>query len=191
MSYMSRKLTTLLFLLLTIATYSQNYEVYTGVVKNERSEMQAGYVLGANFIIKTNQNREYLNNLLFGFEHSAFMSDEYVVASGQTSVQTSTCDACDTDSIRFDETNASKFKDMVRGVTLNLGVEISKRWYVVSGITNYQHIRLMNGNKITEYRTNQINAGVKYFIKSKHWFFSPTITFNPEVITASVGISYN
>lgn len=187
---MSRKLITLLFLLLTIATYSQNYEVYAGVVKNERPEMQAGYVLGANFIIRTNQNREYLNNLLFGFEHSGFMSDERVVMSNYIGNESSVCTKCTGDPFVF-ETSKKVFKNVTKGVTLNLGVEISKRWYIISGITNYQHIELMNGNKITEYRTNQINAGVKYFIKSNHWFFSPTITFNPEVITASVGISYN
>jgi hypothetical protein len=191
MSNMSRKLVTIILLLLSITSYSQNYEVYTGVVKNERPEMNAGYLLGANFIIRTNQSRPYLNNLLFGFEHSAFMSDEYVVVSNELSAPPSNCDACNADAIQFDKTNAKTFKDMVRGVTLNLGVEVSKRWYIVSGVTNYQHIRLLDGNKIAEYRTNQINAGLKYFIKSKHWFFSPTITFNPEVISASVGISYN
>lgn len=61
----------------------------------------------------------------------------------------------------------------------------------MSGITNYQHIKLLNGSKISEYRTNQINAGVKYFIKSKRWMFSPSVMFNPEVISTSIGISYN
>lgn len=191
MSNMSRKLITLALFLLASVAYSQNYEVYTGVVKNENSNMQVGYLLGANFIIKTDQKREYLNNLLFGFEHSAFMSKEYVLISGQTSVQSTSCDNCNTNSIVFNETNTKRFKDMVRGVTLNLGVEINKRWYLVSGVTNYQHIKLLNGNKISEYRTNKINAGIKYFIKSNRWFFSPTIMFNPEVVTASVGISYH
>lgn len=190
MSNMSRKLITLVLLLLASVAYSQDYEVYTGAVKNENSKMNVGYLLGANFIIRTNQSRLYLNNLIFGFEHSAFMSNAYYSSSTIGNPEQSTVCDCNVDDISMVGDNTKVFKDMVRGVTLNLGVEVSRRWYLISGVTNYQHIKLMNGNKIVEYRTNQINAGVKYFVKTKHWFFSPTITFNPEVISASVGISY-
>lgn len=181
----------ILLLLLTTSVYAQNYEVYTGAVISEDRDMMVGYELGANFIIKTNQDRKYLNNLLLGFSHQGFMSDnmKYKVLGNDLTETEVDCN-CIAENIEFNNSSEYTLKKMVRAVTLNMGVEISNRWYLISGVTNLQHISLINGEKVSEYRTMQINAGVKYFIKTNRWMFSPTIMFNPETISFGVGISY-
>ena len=49
----------------------------------------------------------------------------------------------------------------------------------------------MDGKTISEYRVNHINAGIKKFIKINEWIISPTITFNPEIVSFSIGMSYS
>lgn len=179
------------FLLMTASVYSQNYELYTGTVISEDKDMHANYMIGANFIIKTNQNRKYLNNLLFGFEHSAFMSSNmrYTYGAGEEPVLVKDCN-CDIENVGFDNSRDFTIKKEVRAVSLNFGVEVARRWYLITGVTNYQHIQKMNNEKVNEYRTMQIDAGVKYFIKTKHWFFSPMFKFNPETVSFGLGVSY-
>jgi hypothetical protein len=97
---------------------------------------------------------------------------------------------CETSSMDISEEYSVDHRHMIRGITLNMGVEIKDNWYIMSGITNYQHINTLDGRTISEYRVNQINAGVKKFIKIGKWIWSPTITFNPNVISLSIGMSY-
>ena len=171
--------------LFTASMYSQNYELYTGAVISENKEV--GYMIGANFIIKTNQERDYLNHLILGFEHSGFMSEKNVKTKSFNTENVN----CNCSEYSFNFNNQSSIKNLTRGVSLTLGVEISKRWYLLSGITNYQHITKINNQKTSEYRTTYIDAGIKYFIKSKDWFFTPTFKFNPETISISIGVSRN
>lgn len=180
----------LLLLLVTLPVISQNYEVYTGFVVSEAKVMKPGYLIGANFIIKTNQNRGYLNNLLFGFEHSAFMSDNilYKTSSEVNFDATGNCN-CDHQYIGLNTNKNLTLKKEVRAVSINLGVEVVKRWYLITGVTNLQHIELINSEKVNEYRSVQIDAGIKYFIKSNDWYFSPMVKFNPETISFSIGIA--
>lgn len=185
----------LVILLISSPVFSQNYDLNTGVVINESKEMNPGYFIGANFIIKTNQNRDYLNNLIFGFEHSAFMSNnKTVLISNNINPKSEIIESCNCTGEYFPELNSGdvsyKYKKEVRAVSLNFGVEVFKRFYLMTGVTNFQHITLVDNKKVNEYRTMQIDAGVKYFIKSNDWFFIPTFKFNPEIISFGVGVSY-
>ena len=121
---MLRRLALGIVLLSSIA-YGQDYELYSGISMHEHEDIKYGYVVGANFIIKTKQDREYFNNIIFGFEHAG-----------------------------------------------------------------YQNLDVYDGEIFSEYRVNHINAGVKKFIKTKHWIWSPTIMFNPNVVSFSIGVSY-
>lgn len=184
-----KKVLILLFFLANTHIYSQNYEVYVGSVISEDKDMHVGYELGANFIIKTNQNRKYLNNLLLGFSHQGFMSNniQSYIDDNNLSITHTDCN-CTTETLSI--TNSSYIsKKMVRAVTLNIGIEIANRWYLISGVSNLQHINFINNEKINDYRTMQIDAGVKYFIKSNDWYFSPMVKFNPETISFSIGIA--
>ena len=179
------------FLLISASVYSQNYELYTGSVISEDKDMHANYMIGANFIIKTNQDRKYLNNLIFGFEHSAFMSSDlnYTHNENNEPVLVKDCN-CDIDNIGFKNDKDFILKKEVRAVSLNFGVEIARRWYLMTGVTNYQHITKMDNEKVNEYRTMYIDAGIKYFFKTKHWYFSPMFKFNPETMSFGLGVSY-
>lgn len=180
-----KKLLAIVFLF-TTSVYSQNYELYSGAVISENKEV--GYMIGTNFIIKTNQDRDYLNNLILGFEHSGFISSHFTQKVNAGNPEKLNCD-CNQDNFNFN--NQNEVKNLTRGVSLTLGVEMTKRWYLLSGITNYQHITKINSQKTSEYRTTYIDAGIKYFIKSKNWFFTPTFKFNPETISFGIGVSRN
>jgi hypothetical protein len=189
LSNMSRKLIIFAILLSCVTSYSQNYEVYTGVVKGDYN---AGGLIGLNFVIKTDQHREYLNNLIFGFEHSLFMSDPNTTiiksdVNGSTDVN---CN-CTSSPLGTDNTYTYTEKNVVRGVALNMGVEIKNRWYLMTGVTSYGNTHIVNNEKQPTKRNMVINAGLKYFIKTKHWFISPSINFNPETVSATIGLSYN
>ena len=178
----------LLILLITSSMYSQNYELYSGAVISEDKDMEIGYMIGANFIIKTNQERQYLNHLLFGAEHSGLISGNMISTFVNENDAKFDCN-CEQDNL--DLNSQYSIKKMTRGVSLIFGVEIAKRWYLLTGITNYQHITKINNQKTSEYRTTYIDAGIKYYIKSKDWFFSPTFKFNPETISFGIGVSRN
>lgn len=179
----------LVILLISSPVFSQNYELNTGVVINENKDMNTGYFIGANFIIKTNQNRQYLNNIIFGFEHSAFMSNNIkYVYSSENDTKLKNCN-CNTENLDFGNNQDFILKKEVRAVSLNFGIEIIKRWYLMTGVTNYQHITLIDNKKVNEYRTMQIDAGLKYFIKIKKSFIVPTFKFNPEIISFGIGYS--
>jgi len=178
----------LLALLITGSVYSQNYELYTGSVLSE--DKSVGYLIGLNFIIKTDQNREYLNDILLGAEHSAYMSGNKTTISDKETLSTE-CN-CEADDLKFGREKTLKTE--TRAVSLNFGVNICKTcWlkqlYLISGVTNYQHITLIDGNKASEYRTMQIDAGIKYFIKVKNSFVTITSKFNPETVSFAVGFS--
>ena len=178
-------------MLLSSVVYGQDYELYSGIALHERNDIKVGYLVGANFIIKTNQGREYLNNIIFGFEHSGYYGAKRTMSStNNISDYDENCE-CETNSMDISGSYSIDSRHMIRGITLNMGVEIKNNWYIMSGITNYQHINTIDGNNVSEYRINQINAGVKKFIKIGNWIWSPTITFNPNVVSLSIGISYN
>lgn len=181
---------TILLLMLTPA-YSQSYELYAGSVISEDSDMQPGYMIGLNRIFKMNQDQPYLNKLLVGFEHSAFMSPQLKFGSQQSDNEAITDCNCTTDDIDFNGQTYTVKKE-VRAVSLNFGLEFCTdcwlhRLYLLTGVTNYQHIIKIDNNKVDEYRTMQIDAGLKYLIKINNWNLSPTFKFNPETISFGIG----
>lgn len=178
----------LLALLITGSTYAQNYEVYVGSVLSE--DKSVGYLIGANFIIKTDQNREYLNDLLLGVEYSGYMSGNKTNTIDKETVSTD----CNCTSEDLDFGGQRMIKKETRAVSLNFGVNICKtcwlkRMYLITGVTNYQHITLIDGNKASEYRTMQIDSGLKYFIKVKNSFITVTSKFNPETVSFALGFA--
>lgn len=186
----------LLILLITTSVFSQNYDLNTGVSISQDKVMNPGYFIGGNFIIKTNQNRKYLNNLILGFENSGFQSNNinYSSTTPNSPNMDELKESCNCISNEFDNINSGdinyNIKYRVRGTSINLGVELSNNWYFMSGVTNYKHMTLINGNEVSSYRNMFIDVGLKYFIKNKHWYFIPTIKYNPEVFSFGIGISY-
>lgn len=178
----------LLALLITGSVYSQNYELYTGSVLSE--DKSVGYLIGVNFIIKTDQSREYLNDLLLGFEHSAYMSGNKTTILDKETISND----CNCISEDLDFSGQKTIKRETRAVSLNFGVSICKtcwlkRMYLITGVTNYQHITLIDRNKASEYRTVQIDSGLKYFIKIQNSFITITSKFNPETVSFGLGYS--
>jgi len=175
----------LLALLITGSVYSQNYELYTGSVLSE--DKNTGYLIGLNFIIKTDQNREYLNDLLLGAEHSNYMSGNRIYKT-DTPI-TADCN-CETENLNFG--GEKTLKTETRAVSLNFGVSICKTcWlkqlYLLSGVTNYQNLTFINNSKVSEARVTHIDAGLKYFIKIKKNFITTTFKFNPQTISVAFG----
>lgn len=178
----------LIFLLIAGSVYSQNYELYTGsAISIDKEITNPGYLIGANFIIKTNQNREYLNNLILGFETSGMIGNKISIFQESIEPIKSDCN-CTTENIGFENTNYNYRKEIF-GYSLNIGVEINKRWYIISGFTNYDHILFINGIKTIKYRTNRMDISLKYFIKTKNSFITSTIKYNPESISLGIGYS--
>ncbi len=188
MSRMLKKLALGIILMSSIA-YGQDYELYTGISLHEHEDIKYGYVVGGNFIIKTKQNREYFNNVIFGFEHAAYAGNKKLIESINMNDNVDDCD-CETSPINFTDDYSMTYRRLVRAISLNMGVEVKDNWYFISGITNYQNLNVYDGEITSEYRVNHINAGVKKFIKTKHWIWSPTIMFNPNVVSFSIGVSY-
>jgi hypothetical protein len=185
-----RKLIFSILLLSCVTSYSQNYEVYTGIIKGKN--YNSGGLIGLNFVIKTDQHREYLNNLIFGFEHSLFMDNPVTTTITSEGKSTSAVN-CNCESTPLGKDNSFSYvqKHVVRGVALNMGVEIKNRWYLMTGVTSYGNTLIVNNEKQGTYRKMVINAGLKYFIKTKHWFISPSVNYNPETVSATVGLSYH
>lgn len=180
---------------MTASMYSQNYEIYTGAVISEDKDMHSNYMLGLNFTVDINKDRDYLNTLILGFEHGAYMSNEktYNSESNTTSEVETSCN-CSAESLGLGAGNGFKLKKEVRTVSLNFGVGVCdtcwlKRLYLMSGITNSQHITKVNDEKVSNYYSTHIDAGLKYFIKINKNYISPMIKFNPETVSFGIGYS--
>lgn len=180
-----------MLLLVAMSASAQNYELGAGsVINTDDKDYHANYYIEANFIIKTNQNRKYLNNLLFGFTHSAFMTGNMSRGNDLSTSEGLSNDCnCDSNLIDFKSDNKYILKKEARGISLNFGISITDRWYLLSGVTNYQHIILINSEKAVEYRTMQIDAGVKYFHKIQKSYVTTTLKFNPETVSFGLGYS--
>lgn len=180
--------------LMTVSVYSQNYEIYTGAVISKDKDMHANYMLGLNFTVKIKQDREYLNKMIFGMEHSAYMSTNMSFNSyPKTSEIAETCN-CENNELESINGYNHFSKKEVRAVSLNLGVNVCetcllKQLYLISGVTSSKHIFKVDNETINEYYTMHIDASLKYFIKYKNSFITPMVKFNPE--TFSFGIGYS
>lgn len=181
---------------MTASVYSQHYEIYTGAVISEDKDMHSNYMLGLNFTVKLNQDREYLNKMLFGMEHAAYMSNNKTYGTPSSLPESTINDCgCTEDPLGFGSGGNYTTKKMARTVSLNVGVELCedcwfKRLYVISGITSSLHILKVNNEKLDEYYSTHVDFGLKYFVKlDKKNFITPTIKFNPETVSFGIGYS--
>lgn len=182
-----------LFLLLSVYGYAQRYELYTGVSSNTDKVLGNGYMAGLNFIMDMNQraDREWANRMLFGFEHSGYYSDKVVLSDAQGG-RSQVSEDCDCENTVYNsESDRKVMRRLVRGVSLNFGIEAYKGLYMLTGVTTYNHIMTVNTLKAMQYRATHLDFGVKYYIKYNNWFFSPTVKFNPESISYGIGVSWN
>lgn len=163
----------IIFLLTVFTASAQNYELGAGAVIAKDKDYQVGYYIETNFIIRSNQDRKYLNNMIFGFSHAGYMTGAEKSLKQQETVD---CNCTETD-LNFGKT---KEKKMVRSVGLIFGVETLKNLYLLTGVSSLKKI----DNGLSHYVTH-IDAGAKYFFKN----VSLTARFNPEYY--SFGIGYN
>lgn len=190
----------LLFLILfPLLSYGQVLELYTGGIDAKNKDLKFSALIGANLYldlfqsqIQGKQIRTYANRMLVGFEHSELMSKNIdVIYAGADPKSTIESCNCSEESLELqDKPRVDVFKHQVRAVSLNVGVEVYKGWYLLTGITQYQHIHTLNKQEYLEYRTTYIDAGIQKVFSIKRWFFIPKIKFNPETTTFAVGVSY-
>lgn len=174
-------------LLLSMSVSAQNYGVGAGTIIPKDKQMNVGYYIEADFIIKTNQERKYLNNLLLGFSHGGYMSGN-ISKIGEKEIKTEeNCNCTQTD-IEFGQSKYTE-KKLVRAIGITFGVETFKRLYITTGITSSKHILKVNNEEINNFYTTHIDAGAKYFWKIKKSFLTTTFKFNPETVSFGLGYS--
>jgi hypothetical protein len=190
----------IILILFPLFSYGQILELYTGGVEAKDSNLKFSALVGGNLYLdlfqaerQSKNQRVYANRALIGFEHSEMISKDmvYTFVSPGSPPPVESCN-CTTESVNpeGESTQTQTFKHKVRAVSINAGIEIYKGWYLLSGISSYQHIITMNKEDFTEYRTLYIDAGLQKVIKYNRWFFIPKIKFNPETTTFAIGVSY-
>lgn len=190
----------IILILFPLLSYGQILELYTGGVEAKDKNLKFSALVGGNLYLDLFQperqgknQRVYANRMLIGFEHSAMISKN-IVYTFETPASPEPVESCNCTSETINpheaSTQTSIFKHKVRAVSLNAGVEIYKGWYLLSGITSYQHIITMNREEFLEYRTLYVDAGLQKIIKYNRWYFIPKIKFNPETTSFVIGVSY-
>jgi hypothetical protein len=190
----------IILILFPLFSHGQILELYTGGVEAKDNDLKFSALAGGNIYLdlfqperQTKNQRVYANRALFGFEHSEMTSKNinYVFETPASPESVASCD-CESEAIDNHEasTQTYTFKHRVRAVSLNAGIEVYKGWYLLSGVTSYQHILTLNTEKFSEYRTIYIDAGLQKVITYKRWFFIPKFKFNPETTTFAIGVSY-
>lgn len=194
-----KKLLLVLIISFPLTSYSQLLELYTGGVEAKNKELQFSYLIGGNLYLdlfqtqrQGKQQRNYANRVLLGFEHSALISKnvEIIVPATEISSPVEDCN-CIEESIGTSQSEYSfTYKHKVRSVSLNIGIEIYKGWFLLSGLTDYQHILTLDNKEYYRGRNMYIDAGLQKVIKYNRWYFIPKVKFNHETTTFAVGVSY-
>lgn len=197
-----KRLILIFIFFVSFASYAQGpeFEVYAGMAVPQPENTNLGYQIGLNLtpnLFQLDKNnpkkyREYLNKWLIGIEFSGY----------QTKPQTTVIEPTHSEPIKSD-CNCTAFpidgistagtyvtKQDVLGVSLNLGVEVYKGWYLISGVSRYQHRNILNNETVNKYYTMYIDGGIKKYIKIGRAYWSPTFKFNSEVISFGVGYSF-
>lgn len=180
-------------------SYGQILELYTGGVEAKNKELKFSALWGGNLYLdlfqtqrQGKQQRIYANRALVGFEHSEMISKDMTVHTEEQQlpppVENCNCIEESIGSTIPESTNTYKHK--VRAVSLNAGIEVYKGWYLLTGISSYQHIYTLNKEMVAEQRTLYVDAGLQKVIPYKRWFFIPKFKFNPETTTFAIGVSY-
>ncbi len=189
-----------ILILFPLFSFGQILELYTGGVNPKDSQLKFSALVGGNLYLdlfqterQSSNHRIYANRALIGFEHSEMISKNITITNHTDASAPPTVDCnCETAVISPDieNTQTHVFKHKVRAVSLNAGIEVYKGWYLLSGVTSYQHILTLNTEKFSEYRTIYIDAGLQKVITYRRWFFIPKFKFNPETTTFAIGVSY-
>jgi hypothetical protein len=196
-----KKILILFIFLVTFVSYAQGpeFEVYAGMVAPKPENALLGYQIGLNLIpnlFQLDKNnpkkyREYLNKWLIGIEFSGYQTKPQTTIIETTQPEPQKID-CNCTSTPIDISSGGTYitKQDVIAVSLNLGVEIYKGWYVISGVSSYQHRNILNNETLSKYRTTYIDGGIKKYIRIGRAYWSPTFKFNSEVISFGVGYSF-
>lgn len=189
----------LIFIVIPIFSYGQILELYTGGVNAKDSELKFSALIGGNLYLdlyqtqrQNKQQRIYANRMLLGFEHSEMTSRNIntIILATEIPPIVENCD-CIEESLDLQiKEHSFVYKHRVRAVSLNAGIEIYKGWYILTGISSYQHLLTLNKELYSDTRTLYIDAGLQKVIPYKRWFFIPKFKFNPETTTFAVGVSY-
>lgn len=198
-----KKLLLLFIFLISVASFAQGpeFELYAGVAVPQPDNTNLGYQIALNLtpnlyqLDKNNPKkyREYLNKFLIGVEFSGYQTKpEKVVFLGSNNptqpIEHCNCTNTPIDGISTSGTYITK-QDII-GVSLNLGVEVYKGWYLISGISRYKHRNIVDNETVSKYYTMYIDGGVKKYIKVGRSYLSPTFKFNSEVVSFGLGYSY-
>jgi hypothetical protein len=176
------------------------FEIYAGIV-DSRQFNAIGYMIGANIIPNLHQigkdgkQRQWLNRYLLGVEFSGYDTNtQYVNIPGSTSVpitKPENCNCTETTFGGFETGSSYNYKYLVRGFSINLGVEVYRGWYLTSGVTGYKRTFVFNNDKVGNERYVYLDAGIKKFIKLGNVYLSPMFKFNTEVTSFGLGFSYD
>lgn len=188
---------------LTPNVITPEIEVYTGFLYPKPSNTDIGYMIGFNMTPNLHQkdknplkgDREWLNQMLFGFEFSGYNSKEQnFTVVGENAEQIVINNDCGCEETQLGGWRAAgnyKFNSTVRGFSLNFGVEIYRGWFLLGGLTGYRETLLLNDENIGSYQNVYFDGGLKKFIKIKKIYLSPTIKFNSKTTSFGVGFSFD
>lgn len=165
--------------------YSQNKEVYTGFVSS--SKYDVGYQIGFNFIYKVKSPYR----MILGFEHSGLYKEKTVNSESGVLETLGDCSTCVNDYFGGNYSTEHDIKLWSRAVSLNLGIEVHKNLFVLSGVTQYQDIIKINRETVSSTRHTFIDAGLKYLVKlSNTEYLTPTVKFNARSYSIGIGIAF-
>lgn len=198
-----KKIILIFALMVSFASFAQNgpeFELYAGLTAPKPEHANLGYMIGLNVtpdlfqIDKHNPKkyREYLNKWLLGIEFSGYQTRPQTTIiepsiSGPVKLDCN-CTVTPIDGVSTGGTYITK-QDVI-AVSLNVGVEIYKGWYVLSGVSSYQHRNILNNETLSKYRTTYIDGGIKKYIRIGRAYWSPTFKFNSEVVSFGLGYSF-
>jgi hypothetical protein len=198
-----KRLILVFIFLVSFASFAQGpeFELYAGMAVPQPENTNLGYQIGVNLtpnLFQLDKNnpkkyREYLNKWLIGVEFSGYQTKLQSVILDKNQVPITPTEHCNCTSTPIDGINTGGTyitKQDVIAVSLNLGVEIYKGWYVLSGISSYQHRNILNNETLNKYRTTYLDFGLKKYIKIGRSYWSPTFKFNSEVVSFGLGYSF-
>lgn len=196
-----KRLILVFIFLVSFASFAQGpeFELYAGMAVPQPENTNLGYQIGVNLtpnLFQLDKNnpkkyREYLNKWLIGIEFSGYQTKPQTHIIGPTHSEPEKTD-CNCTSTPIDISSGGTYviKQDVLGVSLNLGVELYKGWYLISGVSRYQHRNILNNETTNKYSTMYIDGGIKKYIRIGRAYWSPTFKFNSEVVSFGLGYSF-
>lgn len=196
-----KRLILVFIFLVSFASFAQGpeFELYAGMAVPQPENTNLGYQIGVNLtpnLFQLDKNnpkkyREYLNKWLIGIEFSGYQTKPQTHIIGPTYSEPEKTD-CNCTSTPIDISSGGTYvtKQDVLGVSLNLGVELYKGWFLISGVSRYQHRNILNNETTNKYSTMYIDGGIKKYIRIGRAYWSPTFKFNSEVVSFGLGYSF-